>query len=90
MSNKYCNGLDCAICGEKSDPCIYKIANELDEELTALQLNNDACAKEYNRVVEQNKQLQSRIQEQEEIISQLNKQILQALAVIQLYKDLKT
>ena len=31
---KYCEGLDCAICEEK-EPCIYKIANELQEKLTA-------------------------------------------------------
>lgn len=29
---KYCEGLDCAICDEK-EPCIYKIANELEEKL---------------------------------------------------------
>lgn len=28
---KYCDGLDCEICGEK-EPCIYKIANKLEEE----------------------------------------------------------
>lgn len=31
---KYCDGLDCAICNEK-EPCIYKIANELEEKLSA-------------------------------------------------------
>jgi hypothetical protein len=31
---KYCEGLDCAICDEK-EPCIYKIANELQEQLKA-------------------------------------------------------
>ncbi len=29
---KYCEGLDCAICDEK-EPCIYKIANELEQKL---------------------------------------------------------
>ena len=29
---KYCEGLDCGICDEK-EPCIYKIANELEEQL---------------------------------------------------------
>lgn len=29
---KYCEGLDCAICDEK-EPCIYKIANDLQEQL---------------------------------------------------------
>lgn len=31
---KYCEGLDCAICDEK-EPCIYKIANDLQEQLSA-------------------------------------------------------
>lgn len=31
---RYCEGLDCAICDEK-EPCIYKIANELEEKLQA-------------------------------------------------------
>ena len=29
---RYCEGIDCAWCGEK-EPCIYKIANELEEKL---------------------------------------------------------
>lgn len=28
---KYCESLDCAICDEK-EPCIYKIANDLEKE----------------------------------------------------------
>lgn len=33
-TRKYCDGLDCALCNEK-EPCIYKIANELEEKLQA-------------------------------------------------------
>ena len=29
---KYCSGLDCSICNE-TEPCIYRIANELQEQL---------------------------------------------------------
>ena len=29
---RYCEGIDCAWCNEK-EPCIYKIANELEEKL---------------------------------------------------------
>jgi hypothetical protein len=31
---KYCEGIDCAWCNEK-EPCIYKIANDLQEQLSA-------------------------------------------------------
>lgn len=31
---KYCDGLDCAWCNEK-EPCIYRIANNLEEQLQA-------------------------------------------------------
>ena len=31
-SKRYCEGIDCAWCNEK-EPCIYKIANELEEKL---------------------------------------------------------
>lgn len=31
---KYCEGLDCAFCAEK-EPCIYRIANRLEEQLKA-------------------------------------------------------
>lgn len=34
MAEKYCEGLDCMICDEK-EPCIYKIANKLVENLEA-------------------------------------------------------
>lgn len=36
---KYCDGLDCDICNEK-EPCIYKIANELEEKLLAKERQN--------------------------------------------------
>ena len=29
---KYCSGIDCLTCGE-AEPCIYRIANELQERL---------------------------------------------------------
>lgn len=29
---KYCSGIDCLTCGE-AEPCIYRIANELQEQL---------------------------------------------------------
>lgn len=32
---KYCDGIDCAFCSEK-EPCIYKIANRLEDELYKL------------------------------------------------------
>ena len=32
MCKKYCDGLDCAMCGE-SEPCIYREANELQKQL---------------------------------------------------------
>lgn len=31
-NKKYCSGLDCLTCGE-TEPCIYRIANELQEQL---------------------------------------------------------
>ena len=66
---KYCQGIDCLVCGEK-EPCIYKIANGLDEDLTELKQTYNACYKEHLKVVEQNKQLQARIQELETEIRQ--------------------
>lgn len=32
MTKRYCEGIDCAWCQEKSEPCIYKVANELEAE----------------------------------------------------------
>ena len=42
---KYCEGLDCAICDEK-EPCIYKIANELQEQLKAKEQECEELKKE--------------------------------------------
>ena len=36
MGKKYCDGLDCAICGE-SEPCIYREANELQKQIDTLE-----------------------------------------------------
>ena len=41
---KYCEGLDCAICDEK-EPCIYKIANELEEQLKRKEQECDVLRK---------------------------------------------
>ena len=35
MNKKYCDGLDCAMCGE-SEPCIYREANELQKKVDTL------------------------------------------------------
>ena len=36
MDKKYCDGLDCVICGE-SEPCIYREANELQKQVDTLE-----------------------------------------------------
>ena len=36
MYKKYCDGLDCAMCGE-SEPCIYREANELQKQVDTLE-----------------------------------------------------
>ena len=36
MDKKYCDGLDCAMCGE-SEPCIYREANELQKQVDMLE-----------------------------------------------------
>ena len=36
MDKKYCDGLDCAMCGE-SEPCIYREANELQKQVDTLE-----------------------------------------------------
>ena len=41
---KYCEGLDCAICDEK-EPCIYKIANDLQEQLSSKEQEYDELKK---------------------------------------------
>ena len=35
MNKKYCDGLDCAMCGE-SEPCMYREANELQKKVDTL------------------------------------------------------
>ena len=36
MDKKYCDGLDCIMCGE-SEPCIYREANELQKQVEILE-----------------------------------------------------
>ena len=36
MDKKYCDGLDCDMCGE-SEPCIYREANELQKQVETLE-----------------------------------------------------
>ena len=36
MGKKYCDGLDCAMCGE-GEPCIYREANELQKQIETLE-----------------------------------------------------
>lgn len=49
---KYCEGLDCAICDEK-EPCIYKIANELQEELLCKEQECERLKKEIYELTEE-------------------------------------
>ena len=36
MDKKYCDGLDCDMCGV-SEPCIYREANELQKQVDTLE-----------------------------------------------------
>ena len=36
MDKKYCDGLDCVMCGE-NEPCIYREANELQKQVETLE-----------------------------------------------------
>ena len=36
MDKKYCDGLDCVMCGE-SEPCIYREANKLQKQVDTLE-----------------------------------------------------
>lgn len=36
MDKKYCDGLDCVMCGER-EPCIYREANELQKQIDTLE-----------------------------------------------------
>ena len=42
MDKKYCDGLDCAMCGE-SEPCIYREANELQKQVDTLEQELKKC-----------------------------------------------
>ena len=52
MDKKYCDGLDCDMCGE-SEPCIYREANELQKQLKRKE-------QECERLKEQLKSLQNK------------------------------
>ena len=43
---KYCDGLDCSWCNEK-EPCIYKIANELEKKLLAKEQECERLKEKY-------------------------------------------
>jgi regulator of replication initiation timing len=55
---KYCEGLDCYICNEK-EPCIYKIANELEEKLKAKEQECEAYKMEAEEGIEINAELKA-------------------------------
>ena len=55
---KYCEGLDCAICDEK-EPCIYKIANKLEELLQAKEQEFEAYKMEAEEGIEINAELKA-------------------------------
>ena len=46
---KYCEGIDCAWCNEK-EPCIYKIANELEDKLTAKEQSEEKLVKQIQTI----------------------------------------
>lgn len=82
---KYCEGLDCGICDEK-EPCIYKIANELEEQLKAKEQECEELQSHFKQIDESNKIL---YQEKCELLQQLdqlkaeNEQLKEELSVIQ-------
>ena len=45
---RYCEGIDCAWCNEK-EPCIYKIANELEEKLLHKEQECEELKKELHK-----------------------------------------
>lgn len=49
---KYCEGLDCSICNQK-EPCIYKEADKLLEQLSAEQLNTKSLREDNKRLSEE-------------------------------------
>lgn len=75
---KYCDGLDCSWCSEE-EPCIYRIANKLKEELQAkeqecdmwknLTVDNGAVALKYQQQLDQ---LKAENEELKKIIERLD------------------
>ena len=64
---RYCEGIDCAWCNEK-EPCIYKIANELEEKL----LRKEQECEELKRDVERWKSnFNGKVSAIEELLQQL-------------------
>ena len=90
---KYCSGIDCLTCDE-AEPCIYRIANELQEQLNRkeeeceklyIQLKTD---EEYHK--EEENTLRKIIKNKEERNIELykeNKKYKQALDEIEKYLD---
>ena len=70
---RYCEGIDCAWCNEK-EPCIYKIANELEEKLLRKEQECERLKEEVSLLKESNSKLQ-----QIEDVNSLEKCYLQQL-----------
>ena len=49
---RYCEGIDCASCNEK-EPCIYKIANELEEKLLRKEQECEELRQYHNKCCEE-------------------------------------
>lgn len=81
---RYCEGIDCAWCNEK-EPCIYKIANELEEKLLHKEQECDELKKQLERKEENyqkllsksNKYIHNLIDENVQDISNLGRQLAQ-------------
>ena len=54
---RYCEGIDCAWCNEK-EPCIYKIANELEEKILRKEQECERLKEEVSLLKESNSKLQ--------------------------------
>ena len=72
-SKRYCEGIDCAWCNEQ-EPCIYKIANELEEKLLRKEQECERLKEEVSLLKESNSKLQ-----QIEDVNSLEKCYLQQL-----------
>jgi uncharacterized coiled-coil DUF342 family protein len=70
---KYCEGIDCSWCGEK-EPCIYKIANELEERLKAKEQECEAYKMEAEEGKEINAELKAENEELKEKYHELKEQ----------------